>query len=853
MADAVVSAVINKAVDIGANLILEEGHRLYWLQEDIGWLEREMRHMQGYLQNAESKKSTNPNVDNLIKDIRDLVHDAEDILDIYLPQIESHGSSGLLKGMSTCFLPYCWTSSLFSKEIEKIKMRLKDIDEKRKTYNVEDMSGTDDVSNVDPRTTKLHVDDPIIVGFEEDVEELKNKLKEHPFVSIVGMAGLGKTTLAKKVFKGIKDNFERCASVSVSQKPIIENLVKDIAQQVGLEKEKQEKNLEKNLYSFLQGKRYVVLFDDIWDTKAWDSLKTYFPIGSESASRIIITSRNNGVGRYIGGQNSLHQLHPLDDSKSWELFSKLIMRTNKKFDSKLEDTGGKIVKKCGGIPLAIVVIVGMLTERGMSEFDWNLILHSIGENASDDCSQILGLSYRDLPTFLKPCFLYFGNFPEDYEFSASEVIRLWMAEKFIPLVGGDWEPEDVGADYISKLEARNLILVVKRGHDGRVKKFCIHDLLHSFCVNKGREIDFLNTDDHLESSSAKRVRRLSVHYHSIAESEKVISQMTKLRALFHFKFDKKIEIKCLDNMLARFKLLQVLKLVAFVFEDVCIPSQIRSLSRLNYLEIDSESQVKIPSSIRDLEKLQTLDLRGCQCGVKLPIGIWKMEQLRHLLLRYYVIDYSLMRLLCKYQQVQVLLPNLQTLSRIRCFDLKPTWLQKLTNLRKLELDDVTPEIMEVLCGAEPISKKLEVLSLRWWGSDCSMNRRVSLAKYERLMKLTIIEVKMQQLPELPPSLIKLTLFATKLIEDPMKILKNLPKLKILNLYWNAFVGSKMDCSGAERFPQLEILQLCGLSELEELIEGEEMGMPKLKQLIIEYCPKLVRVPKRLQECLRMEN
>ncbi|PIN03813.1 hypothetical protein CDL12_23657 [Handroanthus impetiginosus] len=732
MADAVVSAVINKAVDIGANLILEEGHRLYWLQEDIGWLEREMRHMQGYLQNAESKKFTNPNVDNLIKDIRDLVHDAEDILDIYLPQIESHRSSGLLKRMSTSFLPYCSTSSLFSKEIENIKVRVKDIDEKRKTYNLEDMSGTDDVSNVDPRTTKLHVDDPIIVGFEQDVEELKHKLKEHPFVSIVGMAGLGKTTLAKKLFKGIKDDFDCCASVSVSQKPNIENLVKDIATKVGLA---QDRNLEENLYSFLQGKTYVIFLDDVWDSGAWDSLKGCFPIDSESASRIIITSR---------------------------------------------------------------------------------VLHKIRQNADEKFLEILGLSYRDLSPSLRPCFLYFGNFPEDYKFSASEVIRLWMAEKLIRRPEGDWEPEDVGADYISKLEARNLIQVAQRRHDGRVKKFRVHDLLHSFCVDMGREINFLNTDDHLESSSAKRVRRLSVHHRSIAESAKLISQMTKLRALFHFKFDKKIEIKCLDNMLGKFKLLQVLKISVYL-EVANIPFQIGSLRRLSYLEIYSQSPVKIPSSIRDLKNLHTLDLKGCQHEVKLPIEIWKMEQLTHLFLYNYVIHFYPMWQLCKYQQVQVLLPNLQTLSGI-CFDLEPASLLKFTNLSKLELVIVTPEIMEVLCGPEPISKKLE----------------------------------MQQLPELPPSLIKLTLKYTNLIEDPMNILKNLPKLKILNLYYDSYLGSKLDCSGADSFPQLEILQLRFLEELEELIEGEEMGMPKLKQLFIRGCPELVQIPERLQQ-LWMKN
>ncbi|PIN07614.1 hypothetical protein CDL12_19813 [Handroanthus impetiginosus] len=358
MADVVVSAVINKAIDMGANMIMEEGSRLDWL-DDIEWLKREMKHMQGYLENAEAKKFTNLNVTNLIKDIRDLVHDAEDILDIYC------------------------------------------------SYQVES-DNMDDVSNADPRTTKLHVDDPIIVGFEQDVKELESKLKEHPFVSIV---------------------------VAVSQEPNITSLVRDVAKQMGVTQT--DENMEVNMYTFLQGKRYVVFLDDIWDIKAWDSLRACFPIDSESASRIIITFRNSDVGRYIGGENSLHELHPFDNSKSWELFSKLIMPTNKKFDSELEMIGRQIVQKCGGVPLSIVVLVGMLRERGMSEFCSKCVLHGIGENTSDQHSQILDLSYRDLPTFLKPCFLHFGIFPGVYEFSKSQIIRLWMDEKFIPRVVGE--------------------------------------------------------------------------------------------------------------------------------------------------------------------------------------------------------------------------------------------------------------------------------------------------------------------------------------------------------------------------------------------------------------------------------
>ncbi|PIN18513.1 Apoptotic ATPase [Handroanthus impetiginosus] len=790
MADFAISAVIRKAVDIAGDLIVEESSRLHWLPEDIRWLERQMRHIQACMDDAEAKKITNPQVATLIKDIRELAYDVEDIFDTFLPEIKSHSASGLLK-RTINILPYNRICSKFSREIEKIKRRVQGIDEARRNFGVEDITAGVDQYNVDPRTTTLHFDDPIIVGFDQDIQYLMSKLERDRFVSIVGMPGLGKTTFAKKVFKAIKDGFDCSASVSVSQQVNIKGLLEDIATQIGLEKAKQEKNLEVNLYSFLQRKRYLLFLDDVWHTEAWDRLKEYFPVDSES--------------------------EPFDYPTSWELFSKLIMPSGE-----LENIGKQIVEKCAGVPLAIVVIAGMLRERGMNESGWDDVLKSIGQDASDKCSQILGLSYMDLPIALKPCFLYLGNFPEDYEFSASRLIRLWIAEKFVQGVGAR-EPEDVGEDYLSKLDARNLIQVVNRGHGGRVKKFRVHDLLQNLCVNMGRETDFLETVDHLQSSSADRVRRFSIHHNSIVGDDALNFNMRKIQ---------------------------------IASEDLYLPTEIGSLSCLNYLELNSEWFLVIPWSIQNLINLQTLDLRKCFV-VKLPIGIWKMQRLRHLYLGCYIngahkceFYYCLMQLW--HRQVQVSLPNIQTLAIEIGFGLPPCMLLKFANLRKLWLGEVTPEIMEVLCRQEPISKKLEALHCS--SNGFCMSTTVSLAQYSRLMKLKINGVYAPQPFELPHSLIKVTLNKTNLVGDSMETLKNLPKLMILELNFDSFNGSIMDCSGADSFPKLEVLQLYFLVNLEELVEGEgeDRGMPKLRQVDIKACCKLRNIPQRLQ-LLQMTN
>ncbi|KAA8534987.1 hypothetical protein F0562_029990 [Nyssa sinensis] len=262
---------------------------------------------------------------------------------------------------------------------------------------------------------------------------------QHHVVSIVGMPGLGKTTLAKKVFRSVQDIFQCSAWVFVSQKPTIKDLLQDIARQVGLVERERNEDVEANLFNFLREKRYVIVIDDIWHTQTWDALSIGIPINSGNGSRIIVTSRLRNVGTYIGGQYSLHELLPLDQEKSKELFFKMVMvrpqTSNVTSDpSKLENVGLLILDRCGGVPLAIVVTTSLWLLSERMEQAWREVLNSMGRN-HDEISKTLALSYGDLPTDLKPCFLYFGLFPEDHEISAVDLINLRVAEGFIKARG----------------------------------------------------------------------------------------------------------------------------------------------------------------------------------------------------------------------------------------------------------------------------------------------------------------------------------------------------------------------------------------------------------------------------------
>ncbi|KAH0634422.1 hypothetical protein KY284_037208 [Solanum tuberosum] len=314
---------------------------------------------------------------------------------------------------------------------------------------------------------------------------------------------LGKTTLAKILFRHVRQQFECSGMVYVSQQPRVGEILHDIGKQVGKE------NLEGNLRSLLKIK-----------------------------SRIIITSRNSNVGRYIG-DSSLCVLQPLDSDNSFELFSKKIFN----FDNnnnwanaspELVDIGRSIVGRCGGIPLAIVVTAGMLTARERTECAWNRVLESMGHKIQDGCAK-------------------------DHEIRAFDLTNMWIAEKLIVVNSGNRrEAESLAEDILNDLVSRNLIQVAKMTYDGRISSCRIHDLLHSLCVDLAKESNFFHTEHNAFGDPGNVARVLWITFYSddnaMNEFFHLNPKPTKLRSLFCFTKD-----CCIFSQMAHlnFKLLQV--------------------------------------------------------------------------------------------------------------------------------------------------------------------------------------------------------------------------------------------------------------------------------------------------------
>ncbi|XP_052177357.1 toMV susceptible protein tm-2-like isoform X2 [Diospyros lotus] len=831
-----------------------------------------MRCIKSFLEDADAVESESRGLADFIRSIWDLAYDLEDIMEAYFPKLSPLRRNDW-KGCLGWFLS-AKTVRDFAVEIEEIRRRVEEINRRRQTYQVPDASGHPGREVRDSRRTFPHTDEVNVVGMDEHVEELVAKVSdqdsEHRVISITGMAGIGKTTLARKVYNSVRQSYECSAWIYVSRQPNPNELLHDIARQVGLTKKERNHNMEGNLFQILSLKRYVVVIDDIWQIEAWDALKNGIPVNSMNGSRIIITSRCKYMGVQIGGQIFLYELQPLDEEKSRELFFKMVIAAPQDNDedgdpSQLENIGEKILKRCGGVPLAIIVIAGLLLSRERNIHAWKGVLESIGKD-EDQCSKIFSLSYKDLPSMMKPCFLYFGLFPEDHEISAFKLINLWAAEGFIH-GSGVREVEDVGQDYLNHLVGRNLIQVVERRSNGTVRLCRIHDILHDLCIRKAREMNFFNTlNDVATCANWLAPRRVTAHQNDAGNYVSQNYQTPKLRALL-----------CFDNLISigwelveqpiklrhrNFKSLRVL-IIKLYTQKAAPMNEIVKLKHLHHLELGGWYFMELPYAISNLKNLLTLDLHQCRKLI-LPDAIWKMKQLRHIILPRKCRAPSVCGVNLdshRFLPFEVSLPNLQTLYELPVKLFEANWLHKLDSLRRLKVYFPTEHIIEVLSSANSLSQRLEELLLlsRDRTDTCvpigglftEFSSTLDLSKYVSLGKLLVSGCSMVDFPrhdKLPTCLTELILEYTMLEMDPMVTLKKLPRLKILILGFDSYFGEEMVCSGeADSFPQLKILKIYS-SDLEELVI-EEGAMPKLKDLTLTPCIPRMRVPDRIRNII----
>ncbi|XP_050246354.1 disease resistance protein RPM1-like [Quercus robur] len=341
----------------------------------------------------------------------------------------------------------------------------------------------------DPRVVAHFIEETEVVGIGSHRNKLMNWLVKRPsnrtVITVVSIGGVGKTTLVKKVYYNEKvvAHFNCRAWIIVSKSYKMEELFRNMIKQFYEARKEsapkeintmEEVKLIEVLQPYLLEQRYVVVFDDLWDIEFWEHIKLALP-NNDKGSGIVITTQNEDVAP-THNESSLCYVHkhlPLTSDKALELFYKKVFQAKEgNCPRELVEPSCKIVGRCEGLPLTIVVIGVLLSSKDKVVSEWSKFYDSLSLELDTNLRlrsilKILSLSYHDLPYYLKACFLYLGMFPEDYSINCARLIRLSIAEGFVKEKQG-LTLEELAQAYLNQLIHRSLVQVVKIDVVGKI-------------------------------------------------------------------------------------------------------------------------------------------------------------------------------------------------------------------------------------------------------------------------------------------------------------------------------------------------------------------------------------------------
>jgi disease resistance protein RPM1 len=596
-----------------------------------------------------------------------------------------------------------------------------------------------------------------------------------------------------------------------------------------------------------------VVFDDVWKSEFWEIVKHALPC-NDRGSRIIITTRSYLIG--VSCKESLfdqvHKLQPLSQDKAWELFCRKAFLSEFQWycPKELVKLSMDIVKKCEGLPLAIVAIGGLLSTKEKVPLEWKKLHDSL--NSELECNphltsvtKILSLSYHDLPCYLKSCYLYFSIFPEDYSITCTRLLWLWVAGGFIKGKRGK-ALEDVAEEYLMELIHRNLVQVSFGELDYEIfPKYRIHDLLHETILSKAEELNFSQVLEVGDTTFHGKSRSLSIH--DARENVFETSEYSRVRSIFLFNINE-MPRSFIVKLFKKFKLLKVLD-----FEDAPIdylPQEVGNLFHLKYLSLKRTKVKILPNSMGRLHNLQTLNVVETLVR-ELPIVIFRLYKLRQIMAHSH--DFEIKSSMYSMRGVKVhegvgCLNELQELSTIEAnhhgvglFE----ELEKLSQLRMLGISNITAERGRALCTSVQKMVHLNILVVSSTSEDEIIDLE-SISSPPPFLKHIYLRGRLKKLPNWIPelqNLVTLVLFFSSLEEYPLPCVQALPNLITLSLN-NAYDGEQLHFETGS-FRKLKKLALREMEKL-KMVKIERGSLPSLEQLEIGPCPQMKEVPFGIQ-------
>ncbi|KAJ0717425.1 putative P-loop containing nucleoside triphosphate hydrolase, leucine-rich repeat domain superfamily [Helianthus annuus] len=881
MAEAAAAALVNVIFEKLADEAFKKYARSQNIHSELKQLESTLSQIQALLNDASHKEITDESVRLWLNSLQHLAYDIDDVLDDVATEAmhreltpESEASTSMVRKL----IPTCCTkfslSHRLSPKLDRITTKLQHL-EKQNPGLIVKGEKTKINSN---RRNETSLPERDVVGREVETKKLLNQLlvgessKENfSILPIVGLGGVGKTTLARILYNDtrVKDHFELMAWVCVSDECDVFKISETIFECVATENKqfKDVNQLQIALREQFKEKRFLLVLDDVWNQNYddWEILVRPFHSGA-AGSRIIMTTRQQDLLKKIGF-NHVDNLESLSHEDALSLLALHALDVDN-FDSHetLKPQAKGIVKKCGGLPLALKAIGRLLRTKTEGE-EWDDVLKSKIwdlENA-DAIVPALRLSYHDLPADLKRLFAYCSLFPKDFMFDKEELILLWIAEGYLNESTANKSPERLGHEFFEKLLSRSFFQPAPSGEPF----FVMHDLMNDLATFVAGEY-FLRFDNQteMEEEALGKYRHMSFMRERYVGFQKfeAFHRARSLRTLLALYVGVEqswntfyISNKILVDLLPQLKLLRVLSLRRFNISEV--PDAICSLNHLRYLNLSRTNISKLPENVGNLYNLQTLIVFGCKSLSTLPKSFLKLKKLRHFDIR----DTPHLK---KLPLGIGELKNLQTLPKVIVGgdgDFAITKLKGLENLRgELSIEGLQKVQIPMQAREANLSqKRLTKLKLKW--DDGS--QRGTLEK--------------EVLTELKPHIDTLKHFAVEYyggvefpcwVGDPtfhqlvhvslrgcrkctsLPLLGRLPSLKELLIQGMddvKVISLELSRSTDVTFPSLEILRFEDMWSWEVWSTNSEAMFPCLRELQIKRCPDLIDVSLEALPSLRI--